>query len=346
MLQQKETICPEIVADINKTITQRKALEKHPEVKLLHEHEGWIEELGEVLRGSWKSAGEKVQEQCEERLAALDKLQDFVRNEKNLEKRELLIMKCKEEQEKLDISVSNLKGMESMMGVAIKFLNSMKKQLAQIENKLISIGEDVAEIKKDIKYLTGKKISELYEFKYQKVMADPFYNKLNIPVKAKEYHKKGLENESQIDLFTECLDFIKSRTKSTLLISGEAGSGKSTVLKYVEHQILKLSRKKTSNLVAPFQDFEWEEIVTIQSNLDELSLSPYMTTVIKNLSKDDNDYRTKLFFSSEVLQVKKRMSEVIQTQEIVGKLKEANKKEGIILPIWCSLPTATSPLSH
>jgi hypothetical protein len=48
MLQQKETISPEIVADINKTITQRKALEKHPEVKLLHEHEGWIEELGEV----------------------------------------------------------------------------------------------------------------------------------------------------------------------------------------------------------------------------------------------------------------------------------------------------------
>jgi hypothetical protein len=40
------------------------------------------------------------------------------------------------------------------------------------------------------------------------------------------------------------------------------------------------------------------------------------------------------------------MIEVIQTQEIVGKLKEGNKKEGIILPIWCSLPTATSPLSH
>ena len=101
-----------------------------------------------------------------------------------------------------------------------------------------------------------------------------------------------------------------------------------------------------SNLVAPFEDLDWEEIVTIQSNLDELSLCPHTTTIIKNLSKDENEYRTKLFFSSEVSQMKKRMIEVIQTQEIVGKLKEGNKKEGIILPIWCSLPTATSPLSH
>lgn len=61
-------------------------------------------------------------------------------------------MKSKEEQEKMNIAVSNLEGLENMMGVAINFLNSIKNQLNKLETKLIAIGEDVAEIKKDIKY--------------------------------------------------------------------------------------------------------------------------------------------------------------------------------------------------
>ena len=233
-----------------------------------------------------------------------------------------------------------------MMGFQIKFLSSMKKQLGEIENKLISIGEDVAEIKKDVKYLAGKKISELYEYKYQKVMADGLFNKLHIPVKAKPYHEKSISESYHIDLFRKCIDFIKCRKKSTLLISGEAGSGKSTLLRHVQRELLQLYRKKMSNLVDPFADLEPDDLVIIQNNLDELNLCCNTTKTIKNLDKSDNDYKTKLFFSSEVAELKKRMAVVLQTKELVSKLKEANKKEGIILPIWCALPTATNPLNE
>jgi len=58
----------------------------------------------------------------------VDKFQEYIRTEANIETRELLIIKAEEEHERLNIILSNFGGMEDMMGVAIYFLGSIKSQ--------------------------------------------------------------------------------------------------------------------------------------------------------------------------------------------------------------------------
>lgn len=44
MLGQKDTISPEIIADMNKLITQRKSLERNKAVLLITKHAEWVKE--------------------------------------------------------------------------------------------------------------------------------------------------------------------------------------------------------------------------------------------------------------------------------------------------------------
>jgi len=60
MLASKENICPEIVADMSRVLTQRKGLEKNKDVMLLHKNTSWIAEMTDVLKGTWISESEKM----------------------------------------------------------------------------------------------------------------------------------------------------------------------------------------------------------------------------------------------------------------------------------------------
>ena len=63
----------------------------------------------------------------------------------------------------------------------------MKKQLGKMENRLVEIGEDVREIKADVKFLVGKTIEECLEHRCEIVENKRVFNKLWIPLKAVEY---------------------------------------------------------------------------------------------------------------------------------------------------------------
>jgi len=81
----------------------------------------------------------------------------------------------------------------------------------------------------DVKYLVGKSIPELINYKYQSVSNGTNYNKVYIPLKAGFYDdKEALEGQKTFKLMCETFEFIRSTINSTLLIVGESGSGKST----------------------------------------------------------------------------------------------------------------------
>jgi len=121
--------------------------------------------------------------------------------------------------------------MHEEMNITIPFLGSMKKQLGEIENRLISVAEDVKEMKEDVKYLIGKSIPELIDQKYQELMiSNQTVKKVNIPLKAHYYGQQTNEKE-KFGLMKETFNFIRAKDKSVLLVLGESGSGKSTFLK-------------------------------------------------------------------------------------------------------------------
>ena len=133
-------------------------------------HKEWIGQMTAVLQGTWVSQKDGIRNKVEEKLKALDNLLENIRGQNNQETRELLIIKCKEAQDNLDIAISNLMGIEQATGIIVTFLGSLKKQMTVIEQSLAKVAEDVEEIKKDVKFLVGKTIPELIEFKCKKVM--------------------------------------------------------------------------------------------------------------------------------------------------------------------------------
>lgn len=308
-------------------------------------HEEWIAEMTEVMNGSWESEGQKINNAVNDALRNVDRLQEYIRNETDVQKRDLLIMKCKEEQDRLNIAISNLGNMEGMMGMVINFLGSIKGQLGALENRLISIGEDIAEIKKDVKYLKGKNISELYEYQYNQVMSSQLFDKVWIPIRAKMYAERSNTQTGGFNAFDRLTEFIKNKEASTLLISGQSGQGKTTLLKHYQKKLFTLWRKKENILCEVFRDLEPEQMQIIKSNLEELEFPAEVAAMFNNLKEGETSYKSKLFFLSEANEVAKKMAKVPQTTEFAEKIY-LGEGEARILPVWINLPSCPDPLQN
>jgi hypothetical protein len=121
MVGQKETIEDSITADVEMLITQRKNLEKNKKVLKLITHPEYATQMVDILRGNWKCARDKIKDSVRLSLRNLDKLQAQIRTERDPDLKDLLIKKCLEVQEKLNIQVSNLEGTKQQMCIAINF---------------------------------------------------------------------------------------------------------------------------------------------------------------------------------------------------------------------------------
>jgi len=72
MLGQKESIDPEIIADINKQLTFRKSMETNPKVKVLLNHPEYTQQMTQILRGTFQSQKDKIQDQIKKKLSSID----------------------------------------------------------------------------------------------------------------------------------------------------------------------------------------------------------------------------------------------------------------------------------
>jgi hypothetical protein len=102
-------------------LTQRKCLEKNERVLVLLNNSEFGDDMLEIIKGTFKTESEKIEGAITQRLNDVDKFQEKIRNEPNPKARELLIMKCDEEHNLLDIALGNLKGAASQMKVVIGF---------------------------------------------------------------------------------------------------------------------------------------------------------------------------------------------------------------------------------
>jgi len=214
-----------------------------------------------------------------------------------------------------------------------------------METRLINISEDVAEIKKDVKYLKGKSINELFEFKYECIVTNPKYDKVWIPLQAKKYVERGNIHSPSFDILDSLLDFMKSKRFSSLLISGQSGQGKTTLLKLFQKKLMINWRKKENILCEVFNNLELQEMLTVKNNLSELEFPREVFSFINNLKDNDHSYKEKLFLLSEAKEIAQRMGKVQETIDLVCKLN-MGEGEARILPIWLNLPSCPDPLQN
>jgi hypothetical protein len=228
----------------------------------------------------------------------------------------------------------------------------MKKQLGKMENRLVEIGEDVREIKADVKFLVGKTIEECLEHRCEIVENKRVFNKLWIPLKAVEYQGAQTtevantddDAPQEHDLNQTVNEFLRSNDKSLLLLVGESGSGKSTFLSHFERDMLRSWKKSKGSLTPLFADLFWNEVQVIQNSLEELDLGLVITDIIKSMT--EQNYKEILFFPSETIGVVKQLDSVVATKVCIEKLVPMSKEKNILIPIYCSLPTISRPLMN
>jgi DNA polymerase III delta prime subunit len=204
-----------------------------------------------------------------------------------------------------------------------------------MEQNLLQIAEDVEEIKKDVKYMVGKTIPELINYKYDCILRDVMYTRTWIQLEAHHYDdKSNLSEIENFNLMTNTFEFIRSKSKNTLLIVGESGAGKSTFLRYLQKGILENWKKNKGGMHEVFQGLKLNELKTIQANLEELELGRELSDIILGLTR--HSYVEKLFFPSEMKLMGEKMVRVGQTKDLCEKLDFGDQNQGIIIPIWCS----------
>jgi hypothetical protein len=285
-----------------------------------------------IIQGTWKGEKEAVSSLIREKLEKVDKLMEHIREVPEKSIRDLLVLKCNQANEKLDIEMSNIQSMQEQLNVSISFLASLKKQLSKVEQRLIDVTEELKEIKQDLKYLVGKSISELIDNKYTEVTEDQGFAKVHIPIKA-TFFEDNDQHES-FDLMTGVYDFIRDTAKSTLLVLGEAGSGKSTFLKYLQKNLLANWKNSKGGMSELFEGLSTDELTIVKKNLEELDLGVALTELISNMTEED--FQSRLFMPSEMGRIRAQFEKVSQTKDLTHVLKMGDPEKGIIIPIWCS----------
>ncbi|WP_316359038.1 NACHT domain-containing protein [Candidatus Neptunichlamydia sp. REUL1] len=238
------------IEEVQKALLFRKIYETHPKVRLLINNPDWAIYMTVVLQECWQTEQEKIKEDIKERFETLQEVQNQISHEPNLEKQRKIIAYCQGKQKELNAVLDNLTGMQDQMGLAIQFLGDMKSQLFAIQQDLKEIQADVKEIKKGVEFLVGKPIDELFSFRKEMAAQNPALNKVYISIDCYSVEN----NNEKKPLMDEVLTFITYpkeketrkgsvskrpafKGKTTLLITGEPGAGKSTFMRHLEHEL-------------------------------------------------------------------------------------------------------------
>ena len=193
------------------------------------------EEQAAAEKAAWLSHQNAVAQSVTKRLAELDTVRAS-RGGNDLVRKAQLLAQCRPEQKALSTASSNIK--DVAVDVVVGFLDSMNGKLDAIGGQLSSLQNEVEAMHDDLKRLTGRpvleEIRENVERRYKKqsmhlrqhVFIDPTCCGENpsdgtfVP-REKENNKKTVV----VDAFKE---FMKRTDKNILLLSGSAGSGKTT----------------------------------------------------------------------------------------------------------------------
>ena len=198
------------------------------------------EEQAAAEKAAWLSHQNAVAQSVTKRLAELDTVRAEAEVETDLVRKAQLLAQCRLEQKALSTASSNIKDVGAKLDVVVGFLDSMNGKLDAIGGQLSSLQNEVEAMHDDLKRLTGRpvleEIRENVERRYKKqsmhlrqhVFIDPTCCGENpsdgtfVP-REKENNKKTVV----VDAFKE---FMKRTDKNILLLSGSAGSGKTTAV--------------------------------------------------------------------------------------------------------------------
>ncbi|CAK64892.1 unnamed protein product (macronuclear) [Paramecium tetraurelia] len=239
--------------------------EKDSRVRNLLKNADLISIQMQILSRNWQTQHDKIAEKMQQMLDKIDKLQEQISHEANLNQRDLQLKEMDETTVQLDEYIENISEMGLQLRLVTDFVNHIRKGLIRVEGKINQMKEQLKSMGNDIKFLRGKSVEQLFEIRKWKVLKEAAFKNVKsiyVPLQTQEiFHqaeeKKEVKSsilmnfEQLNDTEGEVNQFLLEQKQTVLLIHGVAGSGKSTTAKKIEEFIWKLqnNNKKISNQI-------------------------------------------------------------------------------------------------
>ncbi|CAD8099382.1 unnamed protein product [Paramecium sonneborni] len=230
--------------------------EKDQKVRSLLKNKELIQIQKLLFSSELDNLSSSIKDEIKERMQKLENLQQQIKLEGNSQKREQLQLELKQTYEELDQSLDNISEMSEAMDISLLFLKDISKDIKQIKGQIENLQESLNQVGDDIRKLRGKRYDELLEIRKQKILFQQKITEIDsvyIQLQTIEYDPStGLSVKtndnieiSQLmadkwnDYSGEVNEFIwnESKQKDVMLLSGNAGSGKSKAARKIEEFI-------------------------------------------------------------------------------------------------------------
>ncbi|KAM3147504.1 hypothetical protein pb186bvf_000311 [Paramecium bursaria] len=217
-----------------------------------------IQQMEALINNQWEDTQDQVNNELQLTLNELQAIQLSLQSEERKEIRDQLLQKHKNLEQQLEQQMKNVNEIGDVLGVTIYFLKDIKRDLASIQNKLDNIINSIDQIGQDIKFLRGKTPQQILEMRMQSILQNKIYQdaqSVYVQMKILEYDfNTNQDKNEQTPLFNidnqqngEIDEYLTENKKSSLLIHGAAGSGKSLTARKIEEYLWLQYQKQCYN---------------------------------------------------------------------------------------------------
>ncbi|KAM3147532.1 hypothetical protein pb186bvf_000339 [Paramecium bursaria] len=217
-----------------------------------------IQQMDALINNQWEDTQDQVNNELQLTLNELQAIQLSLQSEERKDIRDQLLQKHKNLEQQLEQQMKNVTEIGDVLGVTIYFLKDIQRDLASIQNKLDNIINSIDQIGQDIKFLRGKTPQQILEMRMQSILQNKIYQdaqSVYVQMKTLEFDfETNQEKQDQTPLFNadnykngEIDEFLTENKKSSLLIHGAAGSGKSLTARKIEEYLWLQYQKQCYN---------------------------------------------------------------------------------------------------
>ncbi|CAD8098799.1 unnamed protein product [Paramecium sonneborni] len=158
------------------------------------------------LKKNWQTQHDRISGEMQQMLLRIDKLQEQISHEANLNKRDLQLKELDETTQQFDEYIGNSSEMGQQLQLITDFVHHIRKRLLSVEGKINEMKEQLNSMGNGIKFLKGKSVEQLLEIQKWKVLKEAAYKyvkSIYVPLKSQESGKKEQSNLMNLDQFKD-----------------------------------------------------------------------------------------------------------------------------------------------
>ena len=239
-------------------------------------------------RHALESQKAHIQNELESQFLALEAMQaDAEASEGDPLAKQLAVVECRRLQKQLEKTCANVQDVGQALGVVTRYFSILQNKLTEMNDKMDAIQTQVTQLYDAWRQVVGKPVlEELEELRIKRLLPhSQLRDSVHIPIEGLQAGDNGRFESSESNPTFDLLqkverEFLHSEHKSVLLLSGLAGSGKTTFVSELELLI----DTKYRDLV---QESRKKPLILIKANLPTLS-NPLSNLVHETLIMDYN----------------------------------------------------------